>query len=255
MNMLSKIALRSLSKGKNVAQQVKNGQMIERSFSLSSPKAEKLGDKFSKLQERAKKIRYGRVCITAPRRSEFKCKPPFPPVGNWILHEECKPDSCDKTYPPFDTLYYKTSDKDKRCYQQTWSECPNLIMKHQPICCQEFIQTLPYEKRTLEDIRRVTRKDEAKSDKKKDPKDPCPKVTLPCCPPVREDLKCIPVKLPKECTKQKCPYPSFSECTRPRTKRLTRGECTCWQFDGMCEVWEAARKAKLGKSIGGAKCS
>ncbi|GBP09735.1 hypothetical protein EVAR_72469_1 [Eumeta japonica] len=39
---------------------------------------------------------------------------------------ECCVDTCPDFFPRFDELYYKTSDKLKRNYQQTWLSCPEI---------------------------------------------------------------------------------------------------------------------------------
>uniref|UniRef100_A0A034W6J7 Uncharacterized protein n=1 Tax=Bactrocera dorsalis TaxID=27457 RepID=A0A034W6J7_BACDO len=146
----------------------------------------------------------------------------FPPHFNF---DECCP-PCRDVFPRFDDLYYQPSDKEKRKYQQTWSECPRLFIVPRKICCYEHFDVPKMEKREF-------KRDEDQFNNyhvktcRNNSQSRCAKITWPGCRIGRWPPKCFVIKHSSGCLKICTPYPSYSECKRPKPKSLPPVECAC----------------------------
>lgn len=141
--------------------------------------------------------------------------------------ECCVTDCIEKDFPSYDECFYKESDKNKRDYQITWAECPQVAIKPKKICCYENAVPPPKQRR-LPQFKPETA---CKVQNECEVADYyCPKTTAPHCRPAREPPKCAIVRHPTYCFKIKAPYPSFSECVRAPLKGPKRKtECHCWE--------------------------
>ncbi|XP_011180824.1 uncharacterized protein LOC105211185 [Zeugodacus cucurbitae] len=163
-----------------------------------------------------------------PRCAEEKMKHVICKKREFPSHfnvEECCP-PCRDVLPRFDDLYYKPSDKEKRKYQQTWSECPRLYILPRKICCTEHFDVPKMEKRTF------TRDDDQFNNYnvktcRNNSQSRCAKITWPGCRKGREPSRCFVIKQSSGCLKICTPYPSYSECKKPKPKSLRPVECTC----------------------------
>lgn len=172
--------------------------------------------------------------VLAKKRKIKKCVP-FDPVCTPI---ECCYDFPCKTnlYPPFDDLYYRPSDKNRR-YQRTWAECPKLRLEPRPVCCYEHFDYRKPKRRRRRctegeyspNVECAMRKLCPNLDMKK-----CPRLNLPGCSKFKCNTKCKRTRLPEDCKKVCTPYPSFSECKRDRPKPLRPVECKCWVIPDGC---------------------
>lgn len=165
------------------------------------------------------------------------------------------PDCCKNPCPDmqvrFDEIYYKTSDKAKRTYYQTWVECPKKKIVKKPVCDYKNFIYPKHKKRTRKgrpktacstsDDSKILMKCTKKTNSK------CVKITLPGCRGVRDPPKCKKVTSPADCRKICTPYPSFSECKKPKPKPKRRVECNCLRILSMCDVWAELRRRNTMK--------
>ncbi|CAD7012672.1 uncharacterized protein LOC101448592 [Ceratitis capitata] len=159
------------------------------------------------------------------------CKPrEFPPDFNF---DECCP-PCRDVLPRFDDLYYKPSDKDTRKYQQTWSECPRLLITPRLICCTEETDVPLLEKRVFkrrdEDMFELYAARLCRNTKE----GRCAKLSWPGCRMGRVPPKCFVIKPMSDCKKRCTPYPSYSECLRDPARQLRPVECNCLKVGPLC---------------------
>lgn len=157
---------------------------------------------------------------------------------------ECCANECIDSYPRFDDMYYRESDKEKRIYTQTWAECPELIIAPKPICCSEKIKLPPLCKRAPKDKPKTACAPQMSCEP--DPASPCPKITMPCCRPARQE-PCKIAKTPKDCKKFNAPSPAFSECRKGPIRPMKITECWCLAVPSMCQVWEEWRRLQRMK--------
>ncbi|XP_064551874.1 uncharacterized protein LOC135437746 [Drosophila montana] len=180
------------------------------------------------------------ICEKPVKASEFKRKPDkFISMWKnrvnkeqkanhvWDYRPECCP-MCPDT--PFDVMYYRPSNKCRQ-FQRTWWECcPRMVPKR--VCC--WCDAIPPEtpRRCLPICPRsaCTQDHEAKrldciNKKAKG----CPRQSMPCCRAARIPPKCALTRLPTDCVKIKCPFPSYSECDRmdPAVVPERPPECQC----------------------------
>uniref|UniRef100_A0A1A9WLQ4 Uncharacterized protein n=1 Tax=Glossina brevipalpis TaxID=37001 RepID=A0A1A9WLQ4_9MUSC len=165
--------------------------------------------------------------------------------GMWECPECCL-EHCPDLPDRLDEYYYKTSDKLKRKYQQTWIACPDLKIEEVEVCCGD--------KTTVE-----KRKKRGKGEKPKTAcpqpnrlkglmvckqavSGKCPRFLLDNCPPARSPPTCHRTRPPTNCQKEPNPYPSYSECRRCELDALPPVECKCLDKPSMCEVWAEFRR-------------
>lgn len=183
------------------------------------------------------------------------CVNPLPPEPNKNLkggsmweNPECCKISCSEFEARYDELYYKTSDKLKRNYQQTWVSCPGLHIIEIPVCCTEEYNVAPMEKRPRK--KRIVTTCGATTGAclgKKSQK--CPRLTNLFCsgktPP-----SCLKDRNLAPCERERNPYPSFSECLRCPQDPARPVECFCLRNVPMCEVWaEYRRKLSIVQNV------
>lgn len=157
----------------------------------------------------------------------------------------CNMDCPDKAFPNFDECLYKESDKNKRKYQITWTECPKVAIQPKKICCFKNVTKPPIERRPPK-----FKPDTACKIEKQcvDEDSPCPKINLPGCRPGRNPPKCDTVRTVTNCTKIKVPYPAFSECSRAKLRLPKRTECTCLdEIMGCILLQQKIKREKAGK--------
>lgn len=187
-----------------------------------------------------KSLEKQKPCPSKVRRLDEK--EPIPKSNSMWENPECCKDPCPDYYPRFDELYYESSDKLKKKYQQTWVSCPELQIKSKKICIHENLKFSPMEKRV----------------RKKRPKTACPvggsricmdnrsrkcpRVLLAGCRGARQPPKCKRERSPSDCLKECTPYPSYSECLRKEIDPLHPIECKCLNHPMMCEVWAEMRR-------------
>uniref|UniRef100_A0A0A1XI47 Transcription factor IIIB 70 kDa subunit n=1 Tax=Zeugodacus cucurbitae TaxID=28588 RepID=A0A0A1XI47_ZEUCU len=169
------------------------------------------------------------------KKDKDECDKKDKPKTSMWLNPECCLDICKDVLPRFDDLYYKPSDKAKRKYTRTWNECPDLRIAPRKICCFENISLPPIERRKKRGHPKtacpVVSSEQAcsvKSNKR------CIKIRLPGCGAVRDPPKCFVIKAPVKCRKICTPYPSFSECSRPKPKPRPPVECNCLVVGPLC---------------------
>lgn len=165
--------------------------------------------------------------------------------------ECCETDCLEKDMPSFDECFYKESDKNKRNYQITWTECPQVAIKPKKICCYENAIPPPKQRRLPQFKPETACKVviECQDDYY------CPKTTAPHCRPAREPPKCEIVRNPAYCFKIKAPYPSFSECERAPLKGPKRKtECHCWDEIPLCILLQYIKKRDRHGKTGFSPC-
>ncbi|XP_073812726.1 uncharacterized protein [Musca autumnalis] len=178
---------------------------------------------------------------------------PTPVTGNESEIQLKIPDICDSNpckdaVTRFDLLFYKRSDKSNREYQQTWAECPQLVIKPKVVCSYENIVYPQMKKRPRQERPTTACKPPTCG---ANTKSTCPSFQLPNCRSARKPPKCHVNREPKNCTKLNAPYPAFSECRRDIPKPLHPVECKCLALPTMCEVWahyNRMRAINSGKS-------
>lgn len=156
-----------------------------------------------------------------------------------------------------DMEYYHSSDKLKRKYQQTWDECGAIKRKKKFCCFDDLPEASPActERRKLrvqsavpEDdgkfkidfaLLKKCMKKSIKTIPKEIPR--CLKIRLACCQPVANNLKCKGKSVTK-CKKICTPYPSYSECQRPPTRKRRPVECKCTKTPAGCIVVEFLKR-------------
>jgi len=182
------------------------------------------------------------------------------------VKKKCSKAECILEYPRFDDIHYKSSDKSKKEYQQTWCEPPELVIKEKNKC----LEPLRFE--AIDPERRARQKDAAESKNKdsckniiSDPekrmkldlmgcqisvdntkvKSRCPKIQMPGCKLARDPPECTITNLAKPC-KTCTPYPSFSECQKGPIKMLPITECR--REASLCEAFrEFLKKSGIEK--------
>lgn len=182
-------------------------------------------------------------------RAEVEANFPF---YNLIkFSDDCCGMKCpDKGFPSFDECLYKESDKNARKYQITWTECPQVAIQPKKICCFDKATPPPIERRPPK-----WKPDTAcKFEKECLTDTTCRKIKLPGCRPVRDPPKCENVRAPAFCQKIKTPYPSFSECSRPKLKKPKRTECTCWDEIPVCILLQALQKRERDGKMSFSPC-
>ncbi|EDW74712.2 uncharacterized protein Dwil_GK15752 [Drosophila willistoni] len=154
---------------------------------------------------------------------------------------ECCADPCPERFPTFDECLYKESDKAARKYQVTWVECPPIQIKPKKICCFEKGKRPPIPRR-----KRKEPKAKCEEEVQCPEEGRCPKITLPGCRPARNPARCVVVRKHADCVKVKAPYPSFSECRRPKPRPLRKVECQCLSIPSVCDVMAYRRGLESG---------
>ncbi|XP_023163106.2 uncharacterized protein LOC111594157 [Drosophila hydei] len=188
--------------------------------------------------DKKKQEETGKCEDTHPKpRSVKDIRKTFPFYDLVKFRRDCCNEACQgSSFPTFDECLYKESDKNKRKYQITWSECPAVAIMPKKVCCFEKAKPAPIVRRRKGDKpntacppRPCERKDEEELK--------CEKIRLPRCKAVRDPPKCDIGRTPSDCRKIKAPYPSFSECSRAKVRSKRRTECSCVKFPiPICEV-------------------
>lgn len=184
-----------------------------------------------------------------PPRSLAEAKRDFPFYKLIKFNDEvcCDVDCPDLPFPSFDECMYKESDKNKRNYQVTWVECPIVQIKPKKICCFEAERRPPVQRRPPK-LRPNTA---CKVERECADVSECPKVKSPRCRRVRSPPKCTTEPVMVDCKKIRTPYPSFSECNKPKQREKRRTECLCSEMAPMCYIvkefvkWESRGKQSL----------
>ncbi|XP_037955821.1 uncharacterized protein LOC119685572 [Teleopsis dalmanni] len=144
-----------------------------------------------------------------------------------------------------DVHYYRPINYLKRKYKKTWISCQRVPPK--PRCLPvKFIYPTP-KRRTFK------RKKGAKKSgcdreltkfaetlmpcRKPKSKAKCPKITLEGCRGVRVPPRCFKTRVPLDCEKVYCPWPSFSECDHPKLRELPPSECLCLSGASLCILY------------------
>lgn len=179
-------------------------------------------------------------CPAKKRRMESK--EILPERNSMWENPECCTDPCPDYAPRFDELYYKSSNKLQRKYQQTWIACPQLQIKPKVICNFEQLQLPAMEKRSRKERPKTAcpqgiLKMCLDSNSKK-----CPQMKLANCQGVRKPPKCKRQRSPTNCKKECTPYPSYSECMREDPTAPHPVECKCLNHPMMCDVWSELRR-------------
>lgn len=154
----------------------------------------------------------------------------------------CCGDPCPDAIVPFDKLYYRRSDKAKRSYQQTWYECPELLIKPKVICTLKPIKPKFKKRPRKERPPTATKQDVCLQSKTK-----CPYIKMARCRSGRKPPSCLTQRKPSKCLKRKAPYPSFSECKHSPCVPKRPIECNCLAVPSICEVWAFFHKQKAIK--------
>uniref|UniRef100_A0A1B0BS59 Uncharacterized protein n=1 Tax=Glossina palpalis gambiensis TaxID=67801 RepID=A0A1B0BS59_9MUSC len=188
---------------------------------------------------------------------EEPCTPlrrPPPPKKEKVAHKsmwETIPGYNPCPLPPrLDEIHYQPSDLEKRTYYRTWVECDRLVRKRKFCCfddvgvpphclekkrppvesaCEEDPQKLKVDLTLLKDCMEATK------NRPRPKKSRCIKIVMPFCGKVAKNTKCA-AREHKECTKECCPYPSFSECQRQPGRPAPPVECRCQDPVASCEV-------------------
>ncbi|XP_037953464.1 uncharacterized protein LOC119683727 [Teleopsis dalmanni] len=166
-------------------------------------------------------------------------------LSKWSFPADCCKRKCPDL-PRYDELYWQPSNKNKK-YQQTWSDC-KMVSKPRIVCCLNKCKP-PIVKRTRCPVECACSYDQAKFNMicKLGP-GRCPRLTMPCCKGARYPPCCKNFPKPKNCCKQKCPYPSFSECRHKKLKKPPIVECKCLRKIPNCELERARQRlARMGR--------
>ncbi|XP_075165845.1 uncharacterized protein LOC142238165 [Haematobia irritans] len=228
----------------------KPGRLIENSLKTSSPvfECKRCQIRFQSRDDckQKPKEKCGERFKNAPCDPNYKSKThiikqampkPLPDKDREIkmkIPDICCGKICPDALPRFDKLYYRRSDKAKREYQQTWAECPELLVKPKVICSFENIKYPILEKRPKQKRPQTACKPPTCDDSEKK----CPNFVLPQCGQARRPPNCRIKREPLDCVKRKTPYPSFSECKKAIPQPLHPIECKCLALPTMCEIWE-----------------
>lgn len=178
-------------------------------------------------------------CRKAVKKAEFKNDPP--PFKSMWENPECCKLPCPDAVVRFDELYYRPSDKSKKVYRQTWIECPEKRIVRKAVCDYRNLKYPQMERRPRK-VRPKTAceiKHAHMACRVVDHR--CRKICMPGCRGARLPPSCVYVKPPTKCKKICCPYPSFSECKRPKPKKLRQQECNCVRVHMMCEAYALLR--------------
>lgn len=162
-------------------------------------------------------------CKDKVRRIEAKQQ--LPPNKSMWEDPECCRDSCPDYFPRYDELYYKTSDKVKREYQQTWVSCPELQRREKIVCHYDEPKLPPMERRVLKPRRVSACPIGGNRICKSIASTACPTIKSCGCPRVRAPPKCKNEKEPSNCQKECAPYPSYSECLHDDPNAMKPFEC------------------------------
>lgn len=160
-----------------------------------------------------------------------------PLYEQWNYPPECCP-QCEEVR--FDVIYYRPSNK-FRDYQRTWWECaPRVVPKK--VCFSYDAIPPEFEKRerpiypaslcTPEDQKNRLECINNKSGG-------CMRLAMPCCRvAARFPPDCTKERRKTDCAKPKCPFPSFSECSREDLAMLPvrPPECRCLEDPYKCLV-------------------
>ena len=157
-------------------------------------------------------------------------------------------DDCINMPTRFDDLYWAHTDKSKRKFARTWSECPKLEIKPRIVCAyerQEYpqLERRPRKKRpktacpnlTIHQIRKCKN---LMSEK-------CFKIKLKYCKTVRDPPRCFVIRKGRKCKKLCTPSPSFSECIRDPVPPLPPRECGCLKPVNSCDFYAYAKKFNI----------
>ena len=179
-------------------------------------------------------------CPSKIRRLEAKEEYPKS-AGMWENPECCK-DPCPDYYPRFDELYYASTDKLKRKYQQTWVACPPLQIRPKKLCIHEELKFAPMEKRSLRHKPKTACPVGGPRICMDSKNRKCPRIKMPRCRGVMTPPKCKKERGPSDCLKECTPYPSYSECLRKEREKPDPIECKCLDVPMMCEIWAEMRR-------------
>uniref|UniRef100_A0A1A9W9M7 Uncharacterized protein n=1 Tax=Glossina brevipalpis TaxID=37001 RepID=A0A1A9W9M7_9MUSC len=189
--------------------------------------------------------------VEEPCRDMPRAKPPKKKVEEFKSMWESIPGYNPCALPPrLDEIHYQPSDLEKRTYYRTWVECDRLVRKRKFCCfddvgvsphcqerkpppvesaCEEDPQKLRIDLQLLKDCMEATR------NRPRPKKSRCIKIVMPYCGKVAKNTKCG-AREHSLCTKECCPYPSFSECQRPPKRPDAPSECHCKDKVPLCEV-------------------
>ncbi|XP_060656060.1 uncharacterized protein LOC132791236 [Drosophila nasuta] len=146
-----------------------------------------------------------------------------------ILNREQAVIDCDLF--KHDMVYYRPSDKTRR-YQRTWCECPHIWLRPKPICCYDKEVNLPMKRRP----RPPPQKEKTAAEMYAFQMEQLCKYNIRLGQYPK--LKCHIVKIPKNCTKEKAPFPSFSECDAECIPQYCPTECACKLKPNLCDMWK-----------------
>lgn len=149
-----------------------------------------------------------------------------PPDSTFGASDECCP-KCDIVR--FDELYYKPSNKSRR-FQRTWWECcPRMVPKR--VCCWCDAAPPEVERREIP----PPGPSKAKSCMNEKPTK-CMRLAARCCRTGRVPPCCKKFPVRSDCTKCKCPFPSYSECIKKDPADLFERppECHCIAEQSQC---------------------
>lgn len=158
-----------------------------------------------------------------------------PQYSKWNYPSECCP-QCEEVR--FDVIYYRPSNK-FRVFQRTWWECsPREVPKR---VCYSYDAIPPEFERRARPIypsSLCTPEDQKnRLDCINKKSGGCMRLAMPCCRvAARFPPDCTKERRKTHCSKPKCPFPSFSECSREDLAVLPvrPAECRCLEETSKC---------------------
>lgn len=162
----------------------------------------------------------------------------------WEYPADCCGNPCPELLPRFDTMYYEPTDKAKRQYQQTWVECPKVLIRKRRICCYDSTELPPICRRKKVDCpisacafdsKKLAILCSAGLNKR------CPTIKSVCCLRGRYPPRCHKIRNPKDCKKRCCPYPAYSECCCPCPNPQKETECICTRLHS-CLIYRGLKR-------------